>query len=410
MSGMVWLAARPDILATYHYNQYVVSLTHLFVLGFICSVVMGAMYQLVPVALEARLHSEKMARWQFGLHAVGFVGMVWAFWIWDLKQAGHAGSVLAIGVGLFVFNIARTLRRAPRRNVVAGGITAALVWLSLGVLAGLYVAAAKCWTFSPFDTVAQMHAHAHLGVIGFFVMMIVSVSYKLAPMFALSEVQSERRAWWSVRLLNVGLAGLFLTILLRSAWKLAWALVILAALGVYVWELASILRARKRPVLDWGLKYFLTAVGLLAPLAALAVVLCWPGLPATPLTTQLENVYGFLGLVGLVGLAILGFLYKIIPFLVWYHSYSPLIGRAKVPALADLYSPTLQAAGYWLYLAGLLAVSVATALGRERAVQAGTLLLLASLLIFGLNLGKMLVHFFQPRMEPLASRPAVLPS
>src|SRR5215475_12898928 len=59
--GTVWLVFQPVLLATYHYNQYVIAVTHLFVLGWICSVVMGAMYQLVPVALETRLYSQRLA-------------------------------------------------------------------------------------------------------------------------------------------------------------------------------------------------------------------------------------------------------------------------------------------------------------------------------------------------------------
>ena len=221
---------RPDILATYHYNQYVVAVTHLFTLGFICSIVMGAMYQLVPVALETRLYSEKLAKWQFVFHVVGFTGMVWKFWVWDMTAVGHYGSVMAVGAGLFVYNIARTLWQVPKWNVVAGGVASALAWFSLTILAGLYLVAAKCWNFSPFDPMAQMHAHAHLGGIGFFLMMIVSVSYKLLPMFALSQLQDERRAWWSIWLLNGGLAGLFPTLLLKSAWKLGFALVVITGL------------------------------------------------------------------------------------------------------------------------------------------------------------------------------------
>jgi cbb3-type cytochrome oxidase subunit 1 len=86
--GVVWLGFRPEILATYHYNQHVVALTHVFTLGWITSVIMGAMYQLVPVALETRLHSERLAKWQYVLHMIGLVGMVWMFWIWDMKQVG----------------------------------------------------------------------------------------------------------------------------------------------------------------------------------------------------------------------------------------------------------------------------------------------------------------------------------
>ncbi len=132
------------MLATYHYNQYVIAATHLFVLGWITTIVMGAMYQLVPVALETKLYSERLARWQFMFHLVGFSGMVWMFWTWDMKHVGHFGWVLAVGVGLFVYNIARTLLRVPRWNVIATAVASALAWLSLAVLAGLMIAAGKC--------------------------------------------------------------------------------------------------------------------------------------------------------------------------------------------------------------------------------------------------------------------------
>jgi cbb3-type cytochrome oxidase subunit 1 len=103
VAGLMFLLLRPDILATYHYNQYVLAVTHLFTLGWITSTIMGAMYQLVPVASETKLFSERLGKWQFTLHAVGVVGMVWMFWIWDVKQVGHFGSAVGLGIGLFVY-------------------------------------------------------------------------------------------------------------------------------------------------------------------------------------------------------------------------------------------------------------------------------------------------------------------
>lgn len=425
--GVFWLVARPDLLATYHYNQYVIAATHLFVLGWICSIVMGAMYQLVPVALETRLYSEKLAKWQFAFHVVGFVGMVWMFNTWNMKQVGHFGSVLAVGVGLFVFNIARTLLRVPKWNVTATAVTAALFWISLTIIAGLSIATAKCTYESTaglatatgvktvvdalrslagfmarFDAISAMHAHAHLGGVGFFTLLIVGVSYKLIPMFTLSEIQSQRRAVVSVALLNVGLAGSFVTILLRSPWKLAFALVVIAALAVYAWELTAILRARKRRPLDWGIKYFVTAVAMLIPVSVLSVVLSWPGLPLNPLVGQLENLYGFLGLIGMVSFAIMGMLYKIIPFLVWYGVYSKHVGRAQIPALADMYSPRLQMAGYWSFLIGLALTS--TAILRESApgVRVGCILLASSVVVLLVNAGRIIAHLVRPQLAPLA--------
>lgn len=411
LAGSVWLVFQPDLLAIYHYNQSIVAATHLFVLGWICSVIMGAMYQLVPVAMETRLYSEKLARWHFGLHVVGFVGMVVMFLRWDMKQVGHFGSVLAVGVGLFVYNLARTLARIPRWNVVAAGIAASLGWLSLTILAGLFLASAKFWPqINPFHPIAAMHGHAHLGGLGFFVTMIMAVSFKLVPMFTLSEVQSARRAGWSLALLNAGLTGTFVTMLLSSPWKIVFAFVVLGGLALYGCEVIAIFRARKRRNLDWGMKYFLTAIALLIPVSTLGIVLAGPPLPTTMLSTmrtaQLENVYGFLAIIGVVTFTILGMLYKVVPFLVWYASYSKAIGRSKVPSLANLYSPALQAAGYWLFLVGLLLTSVAIALSHDTCVRAGCAVLLASVALFIVNIGKVLAHLIRPRIEPLILKPA----
>jgi hypothetical protein len=431
-TGVILLVLRPEMLATYHYNQYVIAATHLFVLGWICTIVMGAMYQLVPVALETKLYSERLAAWQFAFHLVGFTGMVWMFWTWNMKQVGHFGAVLTVGVGLFVYNIVRTLLRVPRWNVIATAVAAALGWLSLAVCVGLTIAVGKCSYESSsalapgnplgallhglksvasftarFDQIAAMHAHAHLGALGVFVMLLVGISYKLVPMFTLSDLQNRRRALASVVLLNAGLLGSFVTILLRHPLKFAFALIVVAGLACYGLEMIAILRARKRRPLDWGLKSFLTAISLLAPVSVLALILSWPGLPLTTLTGRLENSYGFLALVGVVSFAVIGMFYKIIPFLVWYGSYSTQIGLRKVPSLADLYSPGLQAAGYWTYVAGLAATTAAILLGHAVAVTCGCALLALSLATLGLNVAKILSHLIHPRIEPLNLRPAL---
>ena len=185
------------------------------------------------------------------------------------------------------------------------------------------------------------------------------------------------------------------------------ALVIITGLMLYGAEIMAILRARNRRLLDWGMRYFLTALALLVPLSILALVLSWSRLPVTAFTMQLENVYGLLALAGLVGLAILGMLYKIVPFLVWFHSYSRHIGRAKVPSLGEMYSVPLQIAGYWSFLAGLGAMCVATALSNAPGIRWAGSLLALSLAIFAVNMGKILSHFVRPRIAPFALKTAV---
>ena len=427
--GFVWLAVRPDLLASYHYNQYVIAATHLFVLGWLCSVVMGAMYQLVPVALATKLYSQKLAKVQFACHVIGFIGMVWMFERWNMKQVGHFGCIMFLGVCLFVYNVGRTLLRVPRWSVTATGVTAALAWLSLTVTAGLCLATAKCsyeaadsvstatWLgallhglrsigsfMTHFDAISAMHAHAHMGVLGFFTILIAGVSYKLVPMFALSEVQCRRRAGLSLLLLNLGVAGAFTSILLRSGWKLGFTLLSILGLAIYGWELLAILRARKRRALDWGLKMFLGAVCLLAVESLLAVVLSWPRLPLNGFTGQLENLYGFLGLLGFVSLAVMGMLYKIVPFLVWFGTYSSKVGFSQVPSLSELYSARLQKTGFAFYACGLVLGGAGIVMAHGLLVRGGAVLLCFSAATLVLNIGFMLRHFFRPQLKPLPAR------
>jgi hypothetical protein len=420
------LAVYPELLATYHYSPHAVAVTHLVALGFMASVVMGASYQLLPVALETPLYSERLGRWQFVLHVVGFVGMVWMFWYWNLEQVGHYASVLVFGVLLLIYNVVRTLLRARRLGAVGVGVASALFWLLVAVSVGLALAAGKCTyesvnrlsVWSPvgmlvhglaalaeivqrYEPIPLMHAHAHLGGMGFFLMMIVAVSFQLAPMFTLSELPSERRALQIIWLLNGGLAFLFVALALNSRWKLLALAPVVAALAAYGRELRLILRARHRRKLDWGMRSYVVAMSLIGALIAMGTLLCWPLLPATPLLSQLENVYGFLGLFGVITLSILGFLHKIVPFLVWYRVYSPRVGKYRIPAMGDLYSERLLMIGFWVYVTALALVSVGAAARSTASVRWGAVTLLAALAVFGWNLVVMLRHLWRPQLTPL---------
>lgn len=399
--GAVWLLAEPELLTSYHYRPHTVAATHLFILGFILSIVMGSVYQLVPVALETKLYSEKLVRWHAAFHLVGVSLMVPMFYFWDIKQVGHGGSFVYIGMLFFVYNLARTLGRAPKPNVIGAFIVAALLWLFLTMTAGLMLAANKFWPFLPANPIGLMHAHAHLGVVGIFVMLIVGVSLKLIPMFALSELQSEARAWWVLILVNAGLAWLVSAIAASiPVMESVCTGMIVLGLMIYAVEVIAILRARKRRVLDWGLITFLMALGLLAPTALCGgLIPLWSEEP-TAMTMQLESVYALLGLFGVVILAILGMLYKILPFLVWFRSYSPHIGRAQIPSLADLYSEPLQVIGLFSYIVALAVLCGGILWSQPGLAQTGAALWLGSITIFLVNMGLILRHWWCPQIRP----------
>ena len=403
VTGLIGIAFNPELLIQYHYSPHTVAFTHLIVLGFIATIVMGATYQLAPVALETSLHSEKLARLHFWLHIIGFPGMVWTFWVWNPKQLGHFGSIFGLGVLLWAYNLFRTMRRIPRWNPVAFGLASAGSWLVLTMLAGLYLASAKCWPqISYFAPMAQMHAHAHLGVFGCFIILIAGVSYRLIPMFGMTEIQNMRRAWWSLILLNVAVVGIVVTVALESALRPVASALGLVGVALYLVEVKAMLNARKRASLDWGLQTFFTALGFLAPTALLGFALGFPGFPANEFTGRLETVYGLLGIFGVTIPAILGMLYKIVPFLVWFHAYRASLGRTKAPALTEMYHHGAQKIGYWAYFSGLVGTIVGVAMGQQTLTTIAWILMAASIGTFLFNLVLIVSHWFRPRVATTA--------
>src|SRR6187401_1382636 len=60
------LAVRPQLLLLPHSHPHVVALAHLWLPGFLLSVSMGAMYQLMPVVLGTALELPIAAAWAHG--------------------------------------------------------------------------------------------------------------------------------------------------------------------------------------------------------------------------------------------------------------------------------------------------------------------------------------------------------
>ena len=92
------------------------------------------------------------------------------------------------------------------------------------------------------------------------------------------------------------------------------------------------LRQRKRRLLDVTQHHGIAAVSYLAvvmPVGVAAALFGW-GSP------RLFVTLGLAALVGWLGQSTLGYLLKIVPFLIWQSRYGALVGRQKVPLMRDL--------------------------------------------------------------------------
>lgn len=375
-------------LAGHYYHPRLAALTHTVTLGWITLSIMGASYQLIPIVLERRVWSEGLARWQLWIIAVGIAGMVAHFYIGRWPALLMAAAMVAAGMAMHLVNVAMTLRGVERWSFTARFIAMAYTGLGLTVVFGLVLGADRIWKFLPGSFFPTLHAHFHLALLGFVTPMLIGVAARVYPMFLLAPEPNgwlERVQFWGLALgVPAIVAGLLGAPALVAPGAIAVAATAVAHL-TWVWRMA---RGRKRPALDWGLRFVLTGSGFLIAAAAVGLGLAFDVLSGP----RAALAYAVLVLGGWISLTIVGMMLKIIPFLVWYRVYSPRAGRAPVPTLAQLGWPAAERLAYGLLTGGIAALAAALATGHARLIGAAGIVLAAGAVCFAATVASALHH------------------
>jgi len=329
----------------------VLALVHLTSLGWITMIIMGATFQLVPVALQVPIASEEMGRQQFALYLLGVSILALSLWFyWPMGMAFAALLLLAAGA-MYLLNMFLTLAKVSHWDYIAWHLGCSFAYLALIGLAGVLMAVNHLYPFFALDL---LPAHAALALLGWVGMMIMGVAYKLIPMFTLGEdLLRPRLIWAEFWLANAGL-------LLLAGYLLGWGnpwlgplafLVLLTGVGLFAWQIFYLYRRRRRRLFDINFPFTLTSVAYL-----LGIILMGGSglLGLIPGGERLWMALGYLAFLGWITLIIMGQLYKINTFLIWLSKYASKVGKEPVPRLEELYSRRLGMASYYAYNGGVL--------------------------------------------------------
>jgi hypothetical protein len=357
---------------------HVLALVHVATLGWLTMTILGASLQLTPVILASPLRAARLIRWQYPLYASGVALLVTGFWLLRPWMLALGGALVVLAVAHHVVVLGATLARAERRPLTARFLAAALVYLGIVVSLGLTAALNLGLGFLGPATQRLLLAHITLGVLGWLTNMLLGVSYTLVRMFALVHGHADTLGRRVFLLLNASVPALAVAFALD--WRLLLALggvALVAAVWLFAYDYSRMLRLRRRKPLEVTQRHGIAAVcylGIAVPVGLAAALAGW----ATP---GLLAALGLAALVGWLGQSIVGYLYKIIPFLVWQERYGPRVGHERVPLMRDLIHERWAWASWWLLngglpltLLGLIASLPPLMLVGSAAVGAGLLL------------------------------------
>lgn len=348
-------------------HPQLLSIVHLFTLGFGSAITVGALYQMAPVVLVTKLYSPVIGFVSFATFVPGSVLIVGSFPSFSIPGLATGATLTLIGTVLFVYNVGRTWTTSNDASLTRRFLLPAIISFLLAVSIGFLIAI--MWQFGfrignrPVDLLGM---HLFFGAIGWFTSIIIGVSYRLVGMFRLVHGHEENFGNVIMYILYVGVVagaiGTFLSGNARLLIDVGLVCVTVAAV-MYAKDFALLWKKGARPPDVW-MKQVGFAIGYLVVSTLGTVILSlWTKFAheTTPVGPGLA--VGTLFALGWIGTMIVALLHKIIPFLIWYHRYSPKVGKEPVPLMKDLVDETRGEIGFRIFHLSLIISSILMAIG-----------------------------------------------
>ncbi len=317
---------------TFSYQQMdVAGWVHLFLLGFVMMIIFGAMAQLVPVVLEVGHVVVDVYYVILPLLGLGVTVMVSGFWFMPALLP-YGGLLVLVAMLIFAFENIATLKKTKIRTLTVDTVAWSNGYLLLGILTGFAIALGLSGDLS-IDVSLMLKAHVYAVLGGYVLLTIIGLSLILIPMFSLAHGFDETSINRAFKLVVIGVGLVFIGALLGLEWLMMLGyLITFAGTLFYIFQIYIIAMLTVRKELDVWAKSMIFAFGsLIFSMMTGAVAL------VTNDQSMLHATVWFF-LLGFVSSMITGHLYKIVPFLVWFERFAPLVGKEKVPMLHEMYS------------------------------------------------------------------------
>ena len=394
----VFIVFNYEAFLGYHLSGPVLSVVHILVLGWVTMIIFGALYQLIPVVMEVKLYSEKLAYTSLAGLVIGLFFLIAAFLGYRFQLTNNfivGGSLIIGAVVLFVVNILTTAISSPKRSISKSYIMASAVYFLLTVLMGLFIVINLSYNLLPVAHNVFLKTHAVIGLVGWFLLLIIGVASKLMPMFLIVHKTREDLLKWGFYLINAGIIIIFVATFFQQVTvfvDVAAFVLILSGLVMFLLFNYDVFSHRMRKKLDVGMK--LSAIGfVMLVFSILSFIATYFGNPALGLPPgRIEIVSGLLLIYGFFTGLILGQTYKTLPFIIWLYNYQAVVGRQKTPLPGDLYSSKLATIHTYSFLVSVVLFVLGLLFSIKFVVLAGAVAMVFTTLVYGVNVYKMIFH------------------
>ena len=319
--------------------------THAITIGFLSFIMLGSMTQMLPVLAGAKMPKvELVTKSSYIFLVIGVMSMLLG--LYTSNTVLNIVAFIGLGSGFLIILTATalSLRTVVNFNATVRGISTSMVFAFFVVLMGLYLL--YSYIINDIDSTHMIVANVHSvwAVFGFAVILIIGVAFQVLPMFYVApkfKAFCKKRVVW---LISIGLViWMFL-----SAFFEEYTLIGKLWIAMFVWAFATTvwlkLSKRRRPISDVTVWYWRSASIFLTLGSFLWIF-----------DEYFKHEYiVMVGILigGFILSIIIGMLYKIVPFLIWFHLNA--MGYMSIPTINEMINKRVAQIQFILFITSLI--------------------------------------------------------
>lgn len=345
LAGVLVLFSDAATLSS-RFSTETIVVTHAITIGFLSFVMFGALVQMLPVLAGVKVSRVSLfSKISYTLMLFGTLFMIFGLWLNISKLILSASLFLGIGFLTLIVPMLIAFKNVVNLTASIRAMITSLVFAFLITLMGMHLLAS--YGIGKFSDSHLLFANVHSvwAIFGFAGVLIIGVAFHVLPMFYVAprfKKFCKKRVVWLIT------GGLLLWLVLNMFFD-SYTTIAKIWIALFFWAFSTTvflkLNARRRKVSDVTVWYWRSAA-----------VFMTLGTFAWTINDFLDEKYIVIVAVliggGFIFSIMSGMLYKIVPFLVWFHLNAK--GYMSIPTMNDMVNKKLAMAQFGLFLLSLI--------------------------------------------------------
>jgi hypothetical protein len=341
LAGFLVLFSDPEILRT-RFALESIAITHTITIGFFGFVMLGALTQMLPVLAGVKIPNiEKVAKYTHLSLVFGLVFFIFAFI--DDNKLFYLLAMVGLGVGFLtlISFIALSMQDVKNFTPTVKNMAISLSFAAVSILLGLMLLGE--YVSQEIGSIHMFLANVHSvwGIFGFTGILLIGVAFQVLPMFYVAPSFKE---FCLSKVAKIISAGLLLWLIL-NLFIPSYALIAKILVATFFWAFATTawlkLNKRKRKVSDITVWYW-----RVASISLSIGSFFW--IFDEYFSSQYTVLVGLFFGLGFLLSIMMGMLYKIIPFLVWFHLNGA--GYMNIPTMNEMIDKRVSKLQFFMFL------------------------------------------------------------